>query len=130
MRARLSLARLRLVVLAAFGLGSTGGVCSLPFLRLDYEKACERAAIVASKTYVLSPSSEDYPGYPAGCYWHTIDGGVYYFIRDKKDTVAKNNSFVRPMCAGAPIPDPQYATPATERGIRQGPPGCFLDVCV
>ncbi len=88
---------LRLVVLAAFALGSTGGECSPPFLRLDYEKGCERAAVVANKTYTGSLSLE---GYPAGCYWHTVDGSVYYFIRDLKHAVVTVNSFVRQMCAG------------------------------
>jgi hypothetical protein len=117
--AALRRASLRSVVLAAFVLGSTEGDCPLTFFRLDYEMAemaCERAAVVANKTYVRSLSSEDYPGYPAGCYWHTVDGSVYFFIGDAKDTVAKVNSFVRQMCASTPIPAPQYATPATEHG--------------
>ncbi len=127
-RAALCRASLRLVVLAAFALSSTGDVCLPPFFRLDYEKGCERAAVVANQTYVRSLSSEDYPGYPAGCYWHTVDGGVYFFIRDAKDNVAKANSFVRRMCAGASIASRRYATHGTERGIRQGPQGCVLDV--
>ncbi len=94
---RLAELGLRVVVLAAFALGSTGGECSPPFLRLDYEKACERAAVVANKTYMGSLSLE---GYPAGCYWHTVDGGVYYFIRDLKHAIVAVNSFVRQMCAG------------------------------
>jgi hypothetical protein len=94
---RASRARLRLIVLAAFALGSTGGECSPPFFRLDYEKACERAAVVANKTYMGSRSLE---GYPVGCYWHTVDGGVYYFIRDPKHAFVTVNSFVRQMCAG------------------------------
>ena len=89
-----------MVALAAFGFGSTGGVCPPPFFRLDYEKACDRAAVVASKTYVPSLPSEDHPGYPAGCYWHTVDGGVYHFIRDLKHAIVEVNSFVRQMCAG------------------------------
>ena len=122
----LSRARLRSVVLAAFALGSTGGVCPPPSFRLDYEKACKRAAVVASKTYVPSLTSEDYPGYPAGCYWHTVDGNVYF---NAKGAVATVNPFARQICAGAPIPALQNATHATERGIRQGPQGCVLDVC-
>ena len=109
-----------MVALAAFALGSTGGVCPPPSFRLDYEKACERAAVVASKTYVPSLPSEDHPGYPAGCYWHTVDGSVYFNAKGFKDDVPKVNSFVRQMCAGAPIPALQNATHATEHGIRHG----------
>ena len=112
-RAALSRARLRLIVLAAFALGSTGGVCSPPFVPLDYEKACKHAAVVANKTYVGSLSLE---GYPAGCYWHAVNGSVYYFIQDPKHAIVTVNSFVRQMCASTPIPAPQYATPATEHG--------------
>ena len=126
MRAALSRARLRVVALAAFGLGSTGGVCPPPSFRLDYEKACERAAVVASKNYVPSLTSEGYPGYPAGCYWHTVDGSVYF---NAKGAIATVNPFARQICAGAPIPALQNAPHATVRGIRQGPQGCVLDVC-
>ena len=130
MRAALSRARLRLVVLAAFALGSIGGVCPPPSFRLDYEKGCERAANYASKTYVPSLTSEDYTGYPAGCYWHTVDGGVYFNAKGlQQGAVATVNPFARQICAGAPIPALQNAPHATERGIRQGPQGCVLDVC-
>jgi hypothetical protein len=114
--AAFSRARLRLIALAAFVLAPTGGGCSLPFLRLDYETACEHAAVVANKTYVGSVSLE---GYPAGCYWHTVNAGVYF---NGKGAIATANSFALQMCAGAPIPAHRYATHATERGIRQEPP--------
>ncbi len=99
-RAALSRAGLRLVVLAAFALDSTEGVCPPNFVRLDFEMAemaCSSAAVVANKTYGGSLSLK---GYPAGCYWHTVNGSVYFFIKDATDAVAKVNSFVRQMCAG------------------------------
>ncbi len=97
MWAALSRASLRSVALAAFALAPTGGVCPLPYLPLDYEMAemaCSSAAVVANKTYVGSLSLR---GYPAGCYWNTVDGSVYFFIGDATDAVA--NPFVRQMCA-------------------------------
>ena len=61
------------------------------------EMACSSAAVVANKTYMGSLSLE---GYPAGCYWHTVIGGVYFFFRDPKHAIVTFNSFVRQMCAG------------------------------
>jgi hypothetical protein len=103
-RAAFSRARLRVVALAAFALAPTGGACPLNFFRLDYEMAempCSSAAVVASKTYVGSVSLE---GYPAGCYWHTVNGSVYFFGNNRKGAIATANSFALQMCAGAPIP--------------------------
>ncbi len=114
---RLAELGLRVVVLAAFALGSTGGECLPLFVRLDYEKGCERAAIVANKTYVPSLTTEEYPGYPAGCYWHAVDGSVYF---NAKGAIATVNPFARQICAGASIPALQNAPHATEHGIRHG----------
>jgi hypothetical protein len=116
-RAALRRARLHLVVLAAFALGSTGGVCSPPFVPLDYEKACKHAAVVANKTYVGSLSLE---GYPAGCYWHAVNGSVYYFIQDPKHAIVTVNSFVRQMCAGKADTCTSVFEDVTERSSASG----------
>ena len=83
-------------------LGSNSSGCPSGFFPLDYEKACRHAAeqVVPNKPYggslVVSPKA----AYMSGCYWHTVDGSVYFFFRDPKHAIVTVNSFVRQMCAG------------------------------
>ncbi len=72
------------------------------------------AASLANMTYGGSLSLE---GYPAGCFWHTVDGSFYFNAKGASGTV---NSFAQQLCAGAPIPALRYAA---EHGARQGRQG-------
>ena len=105
-------------------LGSNGSVCPPTFFPLDYDAACMSAASLANTTYGGSLSLE---GYPAGCFWHTIDGSVYFNAKGASGTV---NSFALQLCAGVPIPALRYAVDAAEHGSRQGPKSYCLDVRV
>ena len=98
-------------------LSSNSSVCPPTFFPLDYDAACMSAASLANKTYGGSLSLE---AYPAGCFWHTVDGSVYFNAKGASGTV---NSFALQLCAGAPIPAPPYAADAAEHGARQGPQG-------
>ena len=81
------------------------------------------AASLANTTYGGSLSLEGSKGYPAGCFWHTVDGSVYFNAKGASGTV---NSFALQLCAGAPIPAPRYAADAAEHGAK----GYCLDVRV
>ena len=104
-------------------LGSNSSSCPLGFFPLDYEKACRRAAeqVVPNKPYGGSLSGVDLKAaYMAGCYWHTVDGSVY-FNAEVASAAASVDSFALQLCAGAPIPPaPWYAAHAAEHDTQQG----------
>jgi hypothetical protein len=108
-------------VLAAFVLGSNSSACPSGFPPLDYEKACRHAAeqVVPNKPYGGSLSGDDLKAaYMTGCYWHTIDGRVYF--NDKTASAPDRvDSFALQLCAGAPIPARRYAPHTAERGARR-----------
>jgi hypothetical protein len=87
-------------------LGSNSSGCPSGFFPLDYEKACRHAAeqVVPNKPYGGSLSGKDLKdAYMAGCYWHTVDGSVYF--NDKPASARGSvDSFALQLCAGAPIP--------------------------
>ncbi len=100
-------------------LGSNSSACPPGFFPLDYEKACRRAAVIADKPYGGSLSGDDLKAaYMAGCYWHTVDGNVYF--NDKPASAPGSvDPFALQLCAGAPIPARRYAPHAAERGARR-----------
>jgi hypothetical protein len=100
-------------------LGSNTSACPSGFFPLDYEKACQRAAVIANKPYGGSLSGKGLKdAYMAGCYWHTIDGSVYF--NDKPASAPDRvDPFALQLCAGAPIPARRYAPHAAERGARR-----------
>ncbi len=129
-RAALSRGGIRWFVVAAFALGPNSNGCPPAFLRLDYDKACERAAVIANQIYggSLSPEQKGLmAAYPAGCYWHTVDGRIYFNAKVSSGTV---NSFALQMCAGALIPALRYPTHATKRGVRLGTSRAAFSTCV
>jgi hypothetical protein len=113
-------------------LGSNSSACPSGFFPLDYEKACRRAAeqAVPNKPYGGSLSGDDLKAaYMAGCYWHTVDGSVYF--NDKPASAPGSvDSFALQLCAGAPIPARRYAPHASECGARQSFKGCALGLRV
>ena len=111
-------------------LGSNSSACPSGFFPLDYEKACQRAAelLVPTKLYGGRLSGDLEAAYMSGCYWHTVDGSVYF--NDKPASDARRvNSFALQLCAGAPSPAPRYAADAAERAPDRGHKGCVHDVC-
>ncbi len=111
-------------------LGSNSSACPSGFFPLDYEKACQHAAerLVPTKPYGGSVSDDLKAAYMSGCYWHTVDGSVYF-----NDNAASNarrvDSFALQLCAGAPSPAPRYAADAAERAPDSVHKGCVFDVC-
>jgi hypothetical protein len=93
---------------AAFVLGSNSSVCPSGFFPLDYEKACRRAAVIANKPYRGSLSDALKPAYMAGCYWHTVDGSIYFNAK-VAGAPGSVDPFALQLCAGASIPAPKYA---------------------
>jgi hypothetical protein len=121
-----------LLAFAAFVLGTNSSGCPSGFFPLDYEKACQRAAeqLVPLKPYGGSLGDVGLKAaYMSGCYWHTVDGSVYF---NDKVAIAPGSvdSFALQLCAGAPIPAPRYATHTAERITRQGLKACFLGLLV
>jgi hypothetical protein len=111
-------------------LGSNSSACPSGFFPLDYEKACKRAAelLVPRKPYGGSVSDDLEAAYMSGCYWHTVDGSVYF--NDKPASDARRvDSFALQLCAGAPSPALRYAADAAERAPDRAHKGCVLDVC-
>ncbi len=111
-------------------LGSNSSACPSGFFPLDYEKACKRAAeqLVPMKLYGGSLSDDLKAAYMSGCYWHTVDGSVYF--NDQAAGVGRRvDSFALQLCAGAPSPAPRYAADAAERAPDRVHKGCVLDVC-
>ncbi len=109
-------------------LGSDSSACPSGFFPLDYEKACRRAAeqVVPMKLYGGSLSGNDLKAaYMSGCYWHTIDGRVYFNDKassapDSVDSAPDSvDSFALQLCAGAPIPARRYAAECGR--VRQSP---------
>jgi hypothetical protein len=112
-------------------LGSNSSACPSGFFPLDYEKACQHAAeqLVPKKLYGGSVSDDLKAAYMSGCYWHTVDGSVYF--NDKPASVARRvDSFALQLCAGAPSPAPRYAADAAERAPDRAHKGCVLDLGV
>ena len=104
-------------------LGSNSSVCPSGFFPLDYEKACQRAAerLVPTKPYGGSLSDDLKAAYMSGCYWHTVDGSVYF--NDNAASVAgRVDSFALQLCAGAPSPAPVCGRCSRARS-RQCPQG-------
>ena len=91
------------------------------FFPLDYEKACQRAAVIANKPYGGSLSGKGLKdAYMAGCYWHTINGSVYF--NDKAASAPGSvDSFALQLCAGAP--SPAVCGWCSRARTRQGPQG-------
>ncbi len=112
-------------------LGSNSSACPSGFFPLDYEKACQFAAerLVPKKPYGGSLSSDDLKAaYMSGCYWHTVDGSVYF--NDEAAGVARRvDSFALQLCAGAPSPAPRYAADAAEHAPDRAHKGRVHDVC-
>ena len=80
---------------AAFALGANGGKrCPATYGLLITADACKSAADAASKTY---GGTLAYSFYPSGCYWHTINGSVYY----NSNASGAANFYAQPLCAGA-----------------------------
>ncbi len=80
---------------AAFALGNTSSIlCPMNYRRLDEEKECESAAGIGGKVY---GEHRAYSYYPAGCFWHTITGSVYF----NADPDGVPNYYAKPLCAGA-----------------------------
>jgi hypothetical protein len=78
---------------AALALGRASSVaCPASYLPLNTADACKSAAGVANKTYGDSGAY-----YPAGCYYHTVNGGVYF----STDATGVANYFAQPLCASA-----------------------------
>ncbi len=91
-------------VFAAFVLGPSSSKCPPNFFPLDTESACNLTARLANRTYggsLVSPDGRSHSAYPARCFWHTVDGGIYFNGEGTSVTV---NSFALQLCAGAPIP--------------------------
>jgi hypothetical protein len=111
-------------------LGSNSSACPSGFFPLDYEKACQRAAerLVPKKPYGGSVSDDLKAAYMSGCYWHTVDGSVYFNDNAASDA-RRVDSFALQLCAGAPSPAPRYAADAAERAPDRAHKGCVLDVC-
>jgi hypothetical protein len=82
---------------AAFALGTNGGKrCPATYGLLITADACKSAADAASKTYAGTVA---YSFYPSGCYWHTINGSVYY----NSNVAGAANFYAQPLCAGAAL---------------------------
>ncbi len=80
---------------AVFALGgASSAACPASYGRLDTADACASAAAVAGKAF---GGSGAYSYYPAGCFWHTITGSVYYNAR----ATGAANYYAQPLCAGA-----------------------------
>ncbi len=113
-------------------LGSNSWGCPSGFFPLDYEKACRRAAeqVVPNKPYGGSLSGKDLKAaYMSGCYWHTVDGSVYF---NDKDASAPGSveSFALQLCAGAPIPAGACGRARYPAGAsRAAFSTCVCDVC-
>ncbi len=70
---------------------------------------------MADQPYGGSVSDDLKTAYMSGCYWHTVNGSVYF--NDKAASAPGSvDSFALQLCAGAPIPAPWYAADAAERG--------------
>jgi hypothetical protein len=79
---------------AAFALrGANSTACPAGYLPLDTMQACVVAAAAANGT---SPDLVTYSYYPAGCFWHTFTGKIYF----NGDTAGAANSFAQPLCTG------------------------------
>jgi hypothetical protein len=80
---------------AAFALGrSSEAACPASYFPLSSGDACKSAAGAANRTY---GGSGIYSYYPAGCYWHTITGSVYY----NSNATGVADVYAKPLCAGA-----------------------------
>jgi hypothetical protein len=80
---------------AAFDLGDAGSTgCPASYRRLDTETACASAAGVGGK---LFGDTGEYSYYPAGCFWHSVTGSVYY----NTDPTNTANHYAQPLCASA-----------------------------
>jgi hypothetical protein len=111
-------------------LGSNSSACPSGFFPLDYEKACQHAAeqLVPKKPYRGSLSDDLKAAYMSGCYWHTVDGSVYFNDKPASDA-SRVDSFALQLCAGAPSPAPRYAPHAAELAPDRAHKGCVHDVC-
>jgi hypothetical protein len=91
---------------AAFEIGSTNSNdCAPIYSRLTTEEACKSlAAIVGTK---MDANSDSYTYYPAGCFWHTVIGKVYWNAHKS----GASNSFAQPLCAGAQHARRRHACP-------------------
>ncbi len=107
-------------------LGSNSSGCPVGFFPLDYEKGCQRAAVIADKPYGGSLSNDLKAAYMSGCYWHTVNGNVYF--NDKPASAPDRvDAFALQLCAGAPIPVYSACVRAKpDRGLK----GCVLGLRV
>jgi hypothetical protein len=112
-------------------LGSNSSACPSGFFPLDYEKACQHAAEQLDPTnpYGGSLSDDLEAAYMSGCYWHTVDGSVYFNDNKPAGDARRVDSFALQLCAGAPSPAPRYAADAAERAPDRAHKGCVFDVC-
>ena len=74
--------------------GASSTACPASYSRLDSGDACESAAAIAGKAY---GGNGAYSYYPAGCFWHTASGSVYY----NTHPTGAANYYAQPLCAGA-----------------------------
>ena len=103
---------------AAFALGGAkSNFCPSSYLRLDRGDACASAATFANRTY---GGSSAYSYYPAGCYWHTITGGIYY----NTHATGAANYFAEPLCAGAAPAYPSRHMHAVDVAVAPLIPRC------
>jgi hypothetical protein len=82
------------VLCAAFALGNaSSNICPASNYRLDTAVLCKSAAGIGGMMYGETGA---YSYYPAGCFWHTITGSVYF--NTNADGAA--NYYAKPLCAG------------------------------
>jgi hypothetical protein len=80
---------------AAFALGGASRRgCPTSYVRLITEDACASAALIGGMTFGDAAASSYYP---AGCFWHTITGSVYF----NPHATGGLNYYAQPLCAGA-----------------------------
>jgi hypothetical protein len=82
---------------AAFEIGGTNSNdCPQSYSRLETEAACKSLAAIAGVS--MDANSQAYKYYPAGCFWHTVNGKFYWNTHGS----GASSSFAQPLCAGAP----------------------------
>jgi hypothetical protein len=69
-------------------------LCPPSFFRLDTADACKSTAAVAGTAF---GDTGAYSHFPAGCFWHTITGSIYFNTNGE----GAANYFTQPLCAGA-----------------------------